>query len=96
MKTDTYLLYDTGTMQAINRVIQDMEQSPWPSLRTSGTMISKEGITVSQGSFIHHPQPGRETHHSVDRKAVIPQVRVAQAGDTHLIQDAKYMIIPML
>jgi hypothetical protein len=61
-------------MQVINRVILDMEQSLWLNLKTSEIMTSKEQIMVSQGKSIHHPLQGRETHHSADRKAVIPQV----------------------
>jgi hypothetical protein len=46
-------------------------------LKTSVIMTSKEGIMVRQGSCIHHHLSGRETHHSVDRRVVTPQVQAA-------------------
>jgi len=69
-------------MQAINKVTQDMGQNPWLNLKTSAIMISKGGIMASQGSYIHLLLPGRETHHSVDRRVVTLQV---QAALLHLV-----------
>jgi hypothetical protein len=72
-----HFLHDTGIMQAINKVIQDMGRSPWLNLKTSGIMTSKEAIMASQGSCIHHLLPGRETHHSVGRRVATLQVQAA-------------------
>ena len=69
-----HFLHDPGIMQVINKVTQDMGQSPWLNLKTSAIMTSKGGIMASQGSFIRHLLPGRETHHLVDRRVVTLQV----------------------
>jgi hypothetical protein len=62
-------------MQATNKVTKDMGQNPWLNLKTSAIMTNKVGIMVSQDSYIHLLLPGKETHHSVDRRVVTHQVQ---------------------
>jgi hypothetical protein len=77
-----HFLHDPGIMRATNKVIQDMGRNPWLNLKTSAIMTSKVGIMASQGSYIHLLLPGKETHHSVDRRVVTHQV---QATLYHLV-----------